>query len=154
VEQLRPRREDGGLSLDVNLRVQLPTSVEEALRRGVPLHFVAEARVLKPRWYWRDARMARASRTWRVSFQPLTGNFRVSLGGLSQSYGSLAEALSGVTRLSGWPVAEPGTLEPDERYLLEFAWRLDTTQLPRPQFGVGGAAEWALGVERTLRLEP
>lgn len=155
IETLRLRREDGGLQIDATVKVQLPAAVEEALRRGVPLYFAAEARVLKPRWYWRDGRMARTSRTWRVSYQPLTGNYRVSLGGLNQSVASLAEAMVSATRVSGWNVAEPGTLDSDERYVLEFSWRLDTAQLPRPmQFGVGGAAEWQIGVERTVRLDP
>ena len=40
------------------------------------------------------------------------------------------------------------------RYYVEFSFKLDTSQLPRPmQFGIGGQADWTLGVERTLRVE-
>ena len=39
------------VSLDYQLRVQLPPPVEDAARRGVPLYFVATATLWRPRWY-------------------------------------------------------------------------------------------------------
>lgn len=154
VQTLSLRREDGAVLLDFDLRVQLPPAVEDALNRGVPLYFHATAALFRPRWYWRDARVARVERQWRLSYQPLTGVFRVSLGSISQNHTRLEDALATVTRLGRWQVAEPGQAEAGERHYAEFSWRLDTTQLPRPmQFGLGSGSEWSLGVERTLRLE-
>lgn len=152
---LETRRDESGLQLDFSLRVTLSRAVEDALTRGVPVYFVARADVYKPRWYWRDDRVARTSRSWRVSYQPLTGNYRVGLGGLSQSYDTLGDAMLAVTRLAGWQIAEPGQLDPESRHYVDFSWRLDTTQLPRPlQIGSLGQSDWALDVERRLRLEP
>jgi hypothetical protein len=147
-------RGEQGLTLDFAVRVALPHPVEEALLRGVPLYFVADARVYRARWYWRDERVARAIKTWRLSYQPLTSTWRVSQGGLHQSYPTLAEALVPLSRSTHWKVADAGQIEADERHYLEFKWSLDTSQLPRPmQIGIGGQADWQLGVERTLRLE-
>ena len=53
LSHLSLQRLDAGLSLDFNIRVALPPVVEDALQRGVPMYFVAEARVLRSRWYWR-----------------------------------------------------------------------------------------------------
>lgn len=154
VQTLSLRREDGAVLLDFDLRVHLPPVVEDALNRGVPLYFQAMAALFRPRWYWRDARVARVERQWRLSFQPLTGVYRVSLGSISQTHTRLDDALATVTRLGRWQVAEAGQAEAGERHYAEFSWRLDTTQLPRPmQFGLGSGSEWSLGVERTLRLE-
>jgi hypothetical protein len=148
------QRGEHGLQIDFAVRVTLPRAVEEALQRGVPLYFVADARVYRTRWYWRDERVARASKSWRLSYQPLTSTWRVSQGGLHQSYSSLAEALAPLSRSARWKIAEPGQIEADARHYLEFQWRLDTSQLPPPmQIGIGGQADWQLGVERTLRLE-
>lgn len=156
VMDLRANRSDGGVSVDYQLRVILPPAVESAALRGVPLYFSAQASLWLPRWYWRDERIGRALREWRLSYQPLTSTWRVSQGGLGQSYASLAEALSSMTRSTGWRLAELRDLDPDLRPYVEFSWRLDTSQLPRPLQiglgGIGGASEWSLGVERTLRL--
>jgi hypothetical protein len=155
VRTLNLRREDGAVLLDFDLQVHLPPAVEEALSRGVPLYFQAQAALFRPRWYWRDARVSRVERQWRLSYQPLTGNYRVSLGAISQYHGRLEDAMVTVSRLGRWVLAEAGQAEAGERHYAEFAWRLDTTQLPRPmQFGLGAGSEWSLGVERTLRLEP
>ena len=158
VLELSAQRDEPSIRVDYQLRVTLPPAVEDALLRGVPIYFRAQASLWKPRWYWRDERLARASREWRLSFQPLTSSWRISQGGLGQSFATLAEALAAMSRSSGWQIAEARDVEPDARPYVEFSWRLDTTQLPRPMQiglgGIGGTSEWSLGVERTLRLAP
>lgn len=147
------KRQEGALALDFAVRPALSKAVEEALQRGVPVYFVAQASVQRPRWYWRDERVARATRTWRLSYQPLTSSWRVSVGALSQSFSSLADALQVVTRASSWKIAEADQIEPGQRYYVEFSYRLDSSQLPRPmQLDLAAQAEWTLSVERTLEL--
>lgn len=152
---LQLNRVEGVLALEFSVNVNLPRPVLEALQRGVPVYFVAEAQLLRSRWYWRDERVARVQRSWRLAFQPLTSTWRVSLGGLNQSFATLDEALSAVSRIGAWRVADLSQLEADTRgYYVEFSWRLDTSQLPSPmQIGLPGSTGWALGIERTLRLE-
>ena len=158
VLDLKAGRDEAGVSLDYQLRVTLPAAVEAAVLRGVPVYFSAQATLWRPRWYWRDERAARVSRDWRLSFQPLTSTWRISQGGLGQSFPSLAEAMAAMTRSTGWRIAEARDVEPDGRHYIEFSWRLDTTQLPRPMQiglgGIGGASEWSLGVERSVKVAP
>jgi len=151
---LKVSREEGGLNLEFATRVTLPNAVEDALTRGVPIYFVARADLRRSRWYWRDERVSRVSRSWRIAYQPLTGQWRVALGGLSQTHASLADALSAASRSAGWRLAEPGQIDAEKGYYVEFSYRLDTAQLPGPmQFGLVGASDWVLGVERTLRID-
>ncbi len=151
---LQVQRTEGVLALEFTARVNLPRTVEEALQRGVPIYFVADARLLRERWYWRDERVARVSRSWRLAYQPLTGAWRVGLGGLNQTFPSLAEALAIASRSAGWKLADLAQLDVDKSYYVEFSYRLDTTQLPGPmQFGLGGQGDWAVGVSRVLKVE-
>jgi hypothetical protein len=151
---LQLQRQDGELTLDFDARMALPKSVEDAMQRGVPVYFVAEATLYRSRWYWRDERVARVQRSWRVAYQPLTSTWRVGFGGFNQSFQTLAEALTVVSRSTRWKVAELSQLDPDSRHTLEFSYRLDSSQLPSPlQLGLGAQADWVLGVERTLRVE-
>jgi hypothetical protein len=156
VLQLGATRGAEAVALEYELRVTLPRAAEEAVQRGVPIYFRAEATLWRNRWYWRDERIARERREWRLSYQPLTSSWRVSQGGLGQSFPTLAEALASITRSAGWRLADAAAVEGDGRYYVEFDWRLDTAQLPRPlQIGItgaGGAGEWALGVERSVKL--
>ena len=151
---LRTSRDETALNLEFAARVTLPRAVEDALQRGVPLYFVAEAQLLRSRWYWRDERVARVSRSWRVAFQPLTSSWRVGLGGLNQSFPSLAEAMASVSRSGGWKLADLAALDLDKSHYVEFSYRLDSSQLPGPmQFGLGGQGDWAVGVSRSVKVD-
>lgn len=147
------RRESDGVALDFAIRFELPRSVDEALHKGLALNFVADAELLRSRWYWRDARVATATRTWRLTWQPLARTYRVNFGALSQSYGELSEALSAVQRSAHWRIADPIAADDGGRYYLIFNYRLDTALLPRPmQIGIGGAADWQLSVSHRADL--
>ena len=151
---LRTTRADGELSLDFSARVALPRAVEEALSRGVPVYFVAQATLWRNRWYWRDERVARVSRQWRIAYQPLTGSWRVGLAGLNQTHATLPEALGVASRSAGWKLADLSQIDPDRTYHLEFEYRLDTSQLPSPmQFGLVTQGDWAVGATRVIKLE-
>lgn len=148
-------RADGALLLDFVAKPVLSKAVEDAMQRGVPVYFVAQAALYRSRWYWRDERIARVSRTWRLSYQPLTSNWRLGFGTLSQSYPSAEEALDMAARASRWKLAETDQLEFGERYYVEFSYRLDNNQLPRPmQLDLAAQADWQLAVERKVKVEP
>lgn len=151
---LQLRRQEGVLALEFVARLQLSRAVQAALERGVPVYFVAQATVLRNRWYWRDERVARATRIWRLAFQPLTGTWRLSIGPLAQQFSTLAEALAAVARTSGWKLADLSQIDPDSRHYVEFSFKLDTTQLPGPmQIGLTAQADWEMSIERTVRLD-
>ena len=142
-----------GVLLSYAVNIELSRSVDDALSKGVPLFFVADVDVLRDRWYWRDARVAQASRAWRIAYQPLTSTYRVTFAGRSQNYNTREEAFAAISRAARWKIAEPGQLEDGSRYYVEFSYRLDTSLLPRPmQIGIGGQPDWALSVQRKQRI--
>jgi hypothetical protein len=152
LKQLQLQRRDGDLTLEFSARLTLGPAIEDALQRGVPLYFNARASVYRDRWYWRDERVARVSRTWRLAYQPLTASWRLSLGGLSQGYATLSDAMAPLSQISGWRLVELDKLEPGNRHHVEFSFSLDNSQLPQPmQIDLGG--DWKLGIERSLRVE-
>jgi hypothetical protein len=145
-------RNDEGLVLSFAARFHLAPAVEDALQKGVPLFFVAQAEVFRDRWYWRDKEVNSVTRTWRLAYQPLTRKYRVTFGGLSQHYDSLADALGSVSRTANWKLADIGQLD-DGGHYVEFSYQLDTTQMPRPmQIGIGGQPDWTLRIQRIRRL--
>jgi len=147
-------RNEEGLLLSYAVDVELSRSVDDALGKAVPLFFVAEAEVFRNRFYWRDQRVGYAVRRWRIVFQPLTSTYRVTFdGGLSQNYATKAEAFAGIGRSARWKIAEPGQVDDGGRHYVEFNFRLDTSQLPRPlQIGIGGQADWTMSVQRTQKI--
>lgn len=146
-------RSEDGLYLDFNVGFELSPSVEAALQKGVALNFVAEAQVFRERWYWRDQRVSRVTRVWRLSYQPLTRQYRVGFGGAQLVFDNVADALALVQRVSQWKVVEAADLSPSGQYYLQLTYQLDTSALPRPvQVGVGGQPDWALIIQKTQRV--
>ena len=163
--QFSVERADDGVYLSAIVRFDLPPVVEDALLKGIPMFFVAEADIYLSRWYWADKRVANATRTIRLAYQPLTRRWRVNIvsglinnsAGLratfNQNYDTLPEALSAVQRLSRWRIADNSEVEPDTIHKLEFNFNLDLSQLPRPfQIGVAGQKDWTISAQQYERL--
>src|SRR4051794_31181551 len=96
-------RDDDGVFVSFAVNFELPKGPEDALARAVPLFFVAEAEVFRDRWYWRDRRIAHPTRVWKIAYQPLTSNYRVTtVGGLGQTFPTREEAIFSISRASRW----------------------------------------------------
>lgn len=164
LQQLSLSRHAEGVFLSATVNMALAPSMEDALARAVPLYFVVQADVLHERWYWSDKRVASASRTYRLAYQPLTRHWRVSVASgsgpsgslqyaLHQNHDSLAEALFSITKLSGWLVAEAGRVDGESDLVLDFRFKLDLALLPRPfQLGMNAQNEWNLDVRRRVAV--
>lgn len=154
LNQFVTRHTEDGLQLNFSVNFDLPHSVEDALHNNlVPIYFTADVALLRHRWYWRDARVANVSRTWRLAWQPLTRQYKVSTGGLNQSFANLADAMALIRGQADWRIAEAKDLEDGGGYYVEFSYRLDTSQLPRPmQIGFGATQGWGLSIERSYTL--
>lgn len=166
ISPLRLEQHADGVTLSTTVQFELPAVVEDALHKGIAMFFVAEVELYRDRWYWTDRKVATTTRHMRLAYQPLTRRWRLtvapgpignsSLGVLlSQQYDSLSEALASVQRFTGWKIAEATDIEPDARYNVEFRFKLDMTQLPRPfQIGAVGQGDWVIVASRNQRLNP
>ncbi|MEY4121171.1 MAG: hypothetical protein RLZZ457_9 [Pseudomonadota bacterium] len=164
MQGLKVERSEQDVYVSVNWRFEVPSALEDALLKGIPLYFVTEVDVSRERWYFYDKRVAHAERHVRVSYLPLTRRWRVNIspqpfsaGGLgmslAQTYDSLDEAMTAVRRLVQWRVAPAADVESDAKQTLVINFRLDLTQLPRPmQIGAAGQSDWNLSLSKTQRL--
>ncbi len=162
--QLHVERTEEGLLLSTAVRIELPGVIEDALAKGIPMFFVAEASLYRNRWYWYDKRVSSAARHFRLSYQPLTRRWRLQVSqqaigqsglALGQSFDTREEALAAVQRISRWRIADPSEFDPEADHNLDFRFRLDVSQLPRPfQIGAVGQSDWNVSLARNLRLTP
>ena len=157
---LRLERADDALWLSTQLEFELSQAVIDALQKGIPIYFVAEADVLRERWYWTNKKVATARRQFRLAYQPLTRQWRLNIVSgqiieaalglaLNQNFESWSEALSAVRRISRWKIANASDLGAGARHMVEFRFRLDLAQLPRPlQIGTLGQSDWSVELSK------
>ena len=143
---LEPARETGeALMLNATFEFELPQALEEAVQKGIALYFNIEFEAFRKRWYWFDRKVASSTLTYRLSYSPLTRQYRLARGGLSQSFETLDEALALLKSVRNWRVADRGLLNPREEYDAQVRMRLDVTQLPKPfQVNAITSREWTL----------
>ena len=162
ITQLRLERGEEGVLLTAQVAFELPPVIDDALAKGIPMFFVAEAVLFRDRWYWYDKQVVSAERHMRLSYQPLTRRWRLVVSSmpignsglaLGQTFDTREEAMAAVKHISHWKIAEPAAVDPDARYNVDFRFRLDVSQLPRPfQIGAFGHSDWNIAAMRNQRL--
>jgi len=164
LSELQVRPEGDGLYLSAQMHLEPGPMVEEALEKGIPIHFVADAQIVRERWYWFDGKISDERRYFRVAFQPLTRRWRVNVSNqpildsgqgvsYSQYYDDLDDAMRAIGRIAHWRIADADALASSARQTLRFRFRLDTRQLPRAlQVGMSGQSDWVMEVERKIDM--
>jgi len=140
---------DDGFVLSADFGIELNENLEEAVNRGVVLYFVADFEMTRPRWYWFDEKLLSRSQTYRLSYHALTRQYRLSTGGLHQSFDSLSDAVNVLSRLRNWLVIDNAVdksgLRAGDSVSAALRMRLDINQLPRPfQVSAFGNKDWNL----------
>ena len=137
-----------GYFLEANFEVALNSTLEDALNKGVPLHFLLEFEVIRPRWYWLNENVLNTQQQYRLAFNALTRQYRLGVGSLFQNFGSMSEALDFLSRVRRRQVLEPGTLSKGSTYTAAVRMRLDVSQLPKPfQLNALASRDWNFGSE-------
>ncbi len=164
ISTLRFERDGEAILLTAAVKFELSAAVQEALFKGVPMVFLAEVDVFRERWYWTNKRVLSAERHMRLAYQPLTRRWRLNVASglitqaglavaLNQNFDTLSDALAAVQRLSRWKIADVSELDLEQRHLVEFRFRLDVSQLPRPfQIGTLGQTDWNISASSSQPL--
>jgi hypothetical protein len=137
-----------GYFLEADFEITLNATLEDALNKGVPLYFLLEFEVIRPRWYWFNDKVLKNQQQYRLAYNALTRQYRLGLGSLFQNFASLSEALDFLSRVRRRQVLETGVLEKGNTYTAGVRMRLDVSQLPKPfQLNALASRDWNFGSE-------
>lgn len=112
--------------------VNFSQAVEDALNKGVPLNFIVEFELNRPRWYWLEESIASAQQQIRISYHALTKQYRLQVNEQQKTFTSLAELKAELSRIQEWKVVERAQLRKRYSYEARLRMKLDLTQLPKP----------------------
>jgi hypothetical protein len=139
---------DDNYALNAKFDFELSPRLEEAINKGLPLYFLVEFELTRPRWYWLDEKTAIQTQTIRISYHALTRQYRISTGNLHQGFATLGEAISVLKNVRNWAVLEKAQVQRGQKYQARVRMRLDLTQLPKPfQVNALTNREWTLASE-------
>lgn len=152
---LEPSSDGDAWLLSADFAIELNARLVDAVNRGVPLYFVADFALVRPRWWWFNERTIEVSRTWRLAYHALTRQYQLAVEGLQQRFDTLDDALAALARVRGWRVIDRERVR-SATFEASVRMRLDMTQLPKP-FQVSAITErdWNLQSEwKTFPFTP
>lgn len=148
---------DPGTYLDAQFAFTLPGSLREAVEHGVALYFVTDLDVSRSRWYWFDKHLVTQTVQTRLSYSPLTRQYRLTRGGLAQPFDTLDQALATLQKIVQWRIADLHALD-GGGLQARLRMRLDTSMLPKPfQISAMTDHDWKLDSDwltLAVKLDP
>lgn len=145
---LAPAPEGDGVALYAQFEFELPAALRDAVDRGIALYFVVDFELYRDRWYWFDKKLVDQALTYRLTYSPLTRQYRLARGTLAQPFDTLEAALATLKRVRGWKVIDKGIIPADDdptAYRSRVRLRLDVSQLPKPfQISAITNSDWTL----------
>jgi len=121
-----------GLALNADFAFDFAPRLAEMVANGVPLYFVVDFELTRPRWWWFDEKAVAKRMQLRLSYHPLSRHYRLSTGLLQQQFATLDEALHVMRRVRNWIVVERGVQLADASHEAAVRMRLDIALLPKP----------------------
>lgn len=145
VQRASLQADGSGWSLDAQFDFELNSNLTDTVNKGVPLYFTTSFELSRPRWYWFDEVPVAVTQTMRLSYVPLVNEYRVSTGGLHQSFTSLKDALAVVWHMTSWHVIDKNQVTPGETYTASVRMALDTALMAKPfQVDAVNNRDWML----------
>jgi hypothetical protein len=125
-------RADSDWLLNATFQIELTPGLEDAVQKGVVLYFQTEFDLTRSRWYWFDEKPVLAQRLTRLSYQPMTQQYRIASEGFTFSTRTMFEALQTVGSIGGWKVIDINQIDPSKSYTAALRMTLDLSKLPKP----------------------
>jgi len=132
IKSFELEKADNDWLLNATFHIELSPGLEDALKKGVVLYFQTEFDLTRSRWYWFDEKSALVQRQTRLSYQPLTQQYRIASEGFTFSAKTMSEALQAVGSVGGWRVIDGAQLDSGKAYTASLRMALDLSKLPKP----------------------
>lgn len=134
-----------GYVLDALIDIALNPTLEDALAKGIHLHFHLQLELSRPRSWWFDEGITEPTRKLRIYYHLLLRRYVVETGYTTRTAATLDEALTLLGQVESWHVLDRGVLRPGQRYDARLRLRLDTAQLPKTlSIGAVTSDKWEL----------
>jgi len=134
--------------LNADLEISLDEHIKEAIDKGVPVEFLYDFTLVKPRTFWFDKEIVTANTRISVSYHALSRQYLVSQSGRQTSHEILREAMIELVQVYDWKVFDSSLIDDELEYKATLNMKLDQTKLPKViQVEAIGSEGWNLVAE-------
>lgn len=132
--------------LNAEFDLSFNEDIDEAVRKGIPISFIIDFELKKPRKYWFDKDIVKKSKELILSYHALSRQFILSeSGNRLTAFDNLTQAKNELKQIRNWRVFDKSQIDKLDKYVAYLKIRLDQTKLPKQlQVDITSNQEWQL----------
>ena len=132
--------------LNADFDLSFNDDLDEAIRKGIPINFVIEFELKKPRKYWFDEEVAKKTKEILLSYHALSKQFILAESeNRLIAFDNLTQAKNELKRIKNWRIFDKSQIDDTEKYSAYLQVKLDQTKLPKQlQADITSNQEWQL----------
>jgi len=132
--------------LNADFDLSFNDDLDEAIRKGIPINFVIEFELKKPRKYWFDEEVAKKTKEILLSYHALSKQFILAESeNRLIAFDNLTQAKNELKRIKNWRIFDKSQIDDTEKYSAYLLVKLDQTKLPKQlQADITSNQEWQL----------
>ena len=132
--------------LNADFDLSFSEDLDEAIRKGIPINFIIEFELKKPRKYWFEEEIAKKSKQILLSYHALSRQFILTESDNRLiAFDNLTQAKNELKKIKNWRVFDKSQIDDTDKYLAYLQVKLDQTKLPKQlQVDITTNQEWQL----------
>ena len=132
--------------LNADFDLSFNDDLDEAIKKGIPVNFIIEFELKKPRKYWFDEEVTKKTKEILLSYHALSKQFTLTESeNRLISFDNLTQAKNELKKIKNWRIFDKSQIDDTEKYSAYLLVKLDQTKLPKQlQADITSNQEWQL----------
>ena len=132
--------------LNADFDLSFKDDLDEAIKKGIPVNFIIEFELKKPRKYWFDEEVTKKTKEILLSYHALSKQFTLTESeNRLIAFDNLTQAKNELKKIKNWRIFDKSQIDDTEKYSAYLQVKLDQTKLPKQlQADITSNQEWQL----------
>ena len=132
--------------LNADFDLSFNDDLDEAIKKGIPINFIIEFELKKPRKYWFDEEVTKKTKEILLTYHALSKQFTLTESeNRLIAFDNLTQAKNELKKIKNWRIFDKSHIDDTEKYSAYLQVKLDQTKLPKQlQADITSNQEWQL----------
>ena len=132
--------------LNADFDLSFNDDLDEAIKKGIPVNFIIEFELKKPRKYWFEEEVTKKTKEILLTYHALSKQFTLTESeNRLIAFDNLTQAKNELKKIKNWRIFDKSQIDDTEKYSAYLLVKLDQTKLPKQlQADITSNQEWQL----------
>ena len=132
--------------LNADFDLSFNDDLDEAIKKGIPVNFIIEFELKKPRKYWFEEEVTKKTKEILLTYHALSKQFTLTESeNRLIAFDNLTQAKNELKKIKNWRIFDKSQIDDTEKYSAYLQVKLDQTKLPKQlQADITSNQDWQL----------